>query len=50
MTGAFPPASSPWYVREVSVVLRELPSNKVVYETRARNDGPYSADSADSSR
>lgn len=43
---AFPPASSPWYLREVSVVLRELPSNKVVYETRARNDGPYSADSA----
>lgn len=42
----FPPAASPWYLREVSVVLRELPSNKVVYETRARNDGPYSADSA----
>lgn len=44
--GGFPPAASPWYLREVSVVLRELPSNKVVYETRARNDGPYSADSA----
>ncbi len=43
---AFPPASNPWYLREVSVVLRELPSNKVVYETRARNDGPYSADAA----
>lgn len=43
---AFPPAASPWYLREVSVVLRELPSNKVVYETRARNDGPYSADAA----
>ena len=22
--------------------MRELPSNQVVYETRARNDGPYS--------
>ena len=43
---AFPPAASPWYLREVGVVLRELPSNKVVYETRARNDGPYSADAA----
>jgi hypothetical protein len=35
--------SSPWYTREVSVVLRELPSNQVVYETRASNDGPYNA-------
>jgi hypothetical protein len=40
---AFPPASNPWYAREVSIVLRELPSNRVVYETRARNDGPYAA-------
>lgn len=38
---AFPPASNPWYAREVSVVLRELPSNQVVYETRARHNGPY---------
>lgn len=37
----FPQASNPWYAREVSIVLRELPSNRVVYETRARNDGPY---------
>jgi hypothetical protein len=37
-------ASTPWYSREVSVVLRELASNRVVYETRARNDGPYSSD------
>lgn len=42
----FPPASPPWYLREVSIVLRELPSNRVVYETRARNDGPYSTDAA----
>ncbi|MGJ7489007.1 DUF4136 domain-containing protein [Variovorax sp. ZT4R33] len=42
----FPPASTPWYLREVSIVLRELPSNQVVYETRARNDGPYSTDAA----
>ena len=37
------PAYNPWYLREVSVVLRELPGNQVVYETRASNDGPYSA-------
>jgi len=34
-------AASPWYTREVSVVLRELPGNQVVYETRAVSDGPY---------
>jgi hypothetical protein len=39
----FPPASNPWYTREVSIVLRELPSHRVVYETHARNDGPYNA-------
>ena len=41
-----PPYSAyynPWYLREVSVVLRELPGNQVVYETRASNDGPYNA-------
>ena len=37
----FPPASNPWYEREVSLVLREQASGQVVYETRARNDGPY---------
>ena len=40
------PPANPWYVREVSIVLRELPSNRVVYETRARNDGPYTASGA----
>ena len=43
---AFPQASNPWYLREVSVVLREQASNKVVYETHARNDGPYNLDAA----
>jgi hypothetical protein len=32
---------SPWYQREVSVIVRELPSNKVVFETHAVNDGPW---------
>lgn len=38
---AFPVAANPWYAREVSLVLRELASGQVVYETQARNDGPY---------
>lgn len=33
---------SPWYHREVSVILRELATNRVVYETHASNDGPWS--------
>ena len=43
---AFPPPANPWYEREVSVVMRELPGNQVVYETRARNDGPHTASAA----
>ncbi len=43
---AFAPPANPWYEREVSVVLREAGSNRVVYETRARNDGPYNASAA----
>ncbi|WP_233259427.1 DUF4136 domain-containing protein [Ramlibacter sp. WS9] len=34
---------SPWYHREVSVIVRDLSSNRVVYETRASNDGPWSS-------
>ncbi|HYF17926.1 MAG TPA: DUF4136 domain-containing protein [Ramlibacter sp.] len=30
-----------WFHREVSVVMRELPSNRVVYETSAVSDGPW---------
>jgi len=37
----FPSMDSPWYSREVAVVLRELASNKVVYESRASSDGPW---------
>ncbi len=31
-----------WYRREVSVVMRDLGTQQVVYETRAMNDGPWS--------
>lgn len=43
--GFMPPAANPWYEREVSIVLRDIGSNRVVYETRARNDGPYNVSS-----
>jgi hypothetical protein len=39
--GAFPRGDQFWIHREVSVIVRELASNRVVYETRATNDGPW---------
>lgn len=36
----YPPEPS-WYHREVNVVVRDLGTNKVVFESRAINDGPY---------
>jgi Domain of unknown function (DUF4136) len=36
----FPPPTH--YRREVSLILRDLKSGQVVYETRARHDGPWS--------
>jgi hypothetical protein len=35
------PYVPPTYVREVSLVLRELASNQVVYETRAKHESPW---------
>ncbi|MBC7394360.1 MAG: hypothetical protein H7340_13600 [Variovorax sp.] len=43
---AFPEMANSWYVREVSIVLRELASGQVVYETHASNDGPYNRSAA----
>lgn len=40
--GPFLRMERPWFLREVGVVIRELPSSRVVYETRAANDGPWS--------
>ncbi len=36
---------TPWYQREVSLVIRELASGRVVYETRATHDGRWSDNS-----
>ncbi len=44
--GPFPRMESPWFQREVTVIVREIASNRVVYETRAANDGPWLDDRA----
>lgn len=33
--------SPPWYHREVNVIVRDLGGNRVVFESRAINDGPW---------
>lgn len=38
--GPWSGVDSYWFHREVAVIVRELASNKVVYETHAVNDGP----------
>lgn len=37
---------SPWYHREVDVIMRELAANRVVFESRAANDGPWASNAA----
>lgn len=37
----FPRMEQPWFHREVGIVMRDLPTNRVVYETHAVNDGPW---------
>lgn len=39
--GPFPRMERAWYHREVGLVVRELPTNRVAYETHATNDGPW---------
>lgn len=39
--GGFGRMESPWYQREVEVIVRELGANRVVFESRASNDGPW---------
>ncbi|HWP10204.1 MAG TPA: DUF4136 domain-containing protein [Ramlibacter sp.] len=36
----------PWFQREVSVIMRELPSNRVVFESHAVNEGPWLDDTS----
>lgn len=39
--GVMAPPDPPWYHREVTIVVRDTSNNKVVYETRASNNGPW---------
>lgn len=39
--GTWGPPAQPWHLREVRLLLRRLPGGEIVYETRARNDGPH---------
>jgi hypothetical protein len=39
--GLMPRMESPWFAREVSVIVRDIGTNRVVYESHARNDGPW---------
>jgi len=39
--GPWPRMDSYWFHREVTVLVRELATNRVVYETHAINDGPW---------
>lgn len=44
--GPFPRMEQPWFHREVRIVMRDLPTNRVVYETQAVNDGPWGDNAA----
>lgn len=35
-----------WYHREVAVIIRELAANRVVFESRATHDGPWSSNAS----
>jgi hypothetical protein len=37
----YPRMEAPWFLREVGVLVRELPGNRVVFESQAANDGPW---------
>jgi hypothetical protein len=39
--GPWPNSDTYWLHREVTVLVRELATNRVVYETHATNDGPW---------
>ena len=42
--GSYWGMESPWYRREVAVILRDLSSSRVVFESYANNDGPWLED------
>ena len=43
--GPFPYDEPPWFIREVGILVRDIASGRVVFETHASNDGPWLNDS-----
>jgi hypothetical protein len=37
----YPYSDQPWFIREVGVLVRDIGSNKVVFESHANSDGPW---------
>ncbi len=37
----YPLMEQPWFQREVGVIVREIASNRVIFESQASNDGPW---------
>jgi hypothetical protein len=44
--GPWPRTELPWYVREVSILLRDAKDKRVVYETQAKHEGRWADDEA----
>jgi hypothetical protein len=44
--GPWPRTELPWYVREISVLLRDAKDKRVVYETQAKHEGRWADDEA----
>ncbi len=42
----FPRIEPPWYVREVSLLIRDTKDNRIVFETQARHEGRWADDEA----
>ncbi len=42
----FPRYEMPWYIREVSLLIRDAKDNRVVFETQARHEGRWADDEA----
>lgn len=45
-TPVFPYMPPPWYVRDVSLIIRDTADSRVVYETQARHEGSWADDAA----
>jgi hypothetical protein len=42
----FPSMPPPWFVREISLIIRDTADNRVVYETKAQHEGRWADDEA----